>query len=349
MVEDIIFLGAGASKADGAPIQAELFKEYFINPEGFTNLPEERRLFESLKKFFAEFFGIDFRRADMNNVLFPTFEEVLGVLEFALKREEGFKGWYLDNDNSMLQDCKRNLIFLIASVLEKKLSGEAVYHKKLVTRLKKENRLHKTAFVSVNYETLIDNALMDESENCLIDYGVELTNYTREKDFIRPTAEKKVYLHKVHGSLNWLYCPTCVTLTLMPLRKNISKLLRTPGHCGSCNGLLAPIIIPPTFFKVMTNYFVEQIWHQVELLVRQVKRIYFCGYSFPDADVHIKYLLKRAELNGSTPEIIIVNHHDDKNEAQRLTEKNRYERFFVNKERVNYTSQSFQHFCEFGI
>ena len=29
MVDIAIFLGAGASKADGAPLQGELFKEYF--------------------------------------------------------------------------------------------------------------------------------------------------------------------------------------------------------------------------------------------------------------------------------------------------------------------------------
>ena len=30
-IEEVIFLGAGASSADGAPIQSKLFKDYFSN------------------------------------------------------------------------------------------------------------------------------------------------------------------------------------------------------------------------------------------------------------------------------------------------------------------------------
>jgi hypothetical protein len=36
VVENVIFLGAGASKADGAPLQKDLFNEYFAHQHGYN-------------------------------------------------------------------------------------------------------------------------------------------------------------------------------------------------------------------------------------------------------------------------------------------------------------------------
>lgn len=52
-IRDVIFLGAGASAADGAPTQNRLFKDYFesrVHTDTTTN---------SLHSFFSDFFGID--------------------------------------------------------------------------------------------------------------------------------------------------------------------------------------------------------------------------------------------------------------------------------------------------
>ena len=99
----------------------------------------------------------------------------------------------------------------------------------------------------------------------------------------------------------------------------------------------------------MSNYYLQKIWHRAENVLKQAKRIFFCGYSFPDADIHVKYLLKRIEINrGSTPEIFIINNHEKKSDDQKESEKLRYMRFFKNSENVDYTDQSFENFCEQG-
>ena len=66
MVEDIIFLGAGASRADGAPLQAHLFREYFkrCKLEGGKN-SGQKTLYGRIRKFFKSFFGIDVDRDDL--------------------------------------------------------------------------------------------------------------------------------------------------------------------------------------------------------------------------------------------------------------------------------------------
>lgn len=84
--------------------------------------------------------------------------------------------------------------------------------------------------------------------------------------------------------------------------------------------------------------------------MKQAKRIFFCGYSFPDADIHIKYLLKRAEVNsGTDPAIFVINKHEPQSNGQREAEKQRYLRFFKNKAKVKFTNISFEEFCKDGI
>ena len=63
MANTIIFLGAGASKADGAPLQAELFKSYVHSLIGQTNLGPQNRCQknkQNILTYFKNFFGFIF-------------------------------------------------------------------------------------------------------------------------------------------------------------------------------------------------------------------------------------------------------------------------------------------------
>lgn len=362
-IEDVVFLGAGASVAEGASSQDKLFTDYFS-----SRADEGCKMNQRLKSFFKKFFGVDDINDDINlgSKPFPTFEEVLGILEIALNREEGFREY----DKQRIQQIRKDLIFLIAIVLKEKLRGQGEHHeqvehhKQLVRRLKREDRLSKTGFVSLNYDILIDNALVDlhpdgyDLDNGYdLDYGIEFTNFKRDDDWKRPRSKKAIYLYKLHGSLNWLYCPTCISLTLTPKDKSVAQLAFEPKECDACKSGMIPIIIPPTFFKVMSNFYLQEVWHKAEDMLKQAKRIFFCGCSFPDADIHIKYLLKRVEINkGDTPQIFIINEPEtskkiDKREEEirQEKEKDRYKRFFKGSGKIHYTNKSFQDFCRDGV
>jgi len=212
--------------------------------------------------------------------------------------------------------------------------------------------LKKTAFISLNYDILIDNALTDMHKIIDLDYGINFTNFTinGEWHWHKPRLSRAIKLFKLHGSLNWLYCPTCISLTITPKIKSVSSIAEKPIPCKACQTQMIPIIIPPTFFKVMSNHFLQQIWREAEQTLMVTKRIVFCGYSFPDADVHIKYLLKRVEVNrGTTPDIYIVNNNEEKKDNIKEQEKKRYERFFSDKLKVRYLDMTFQDFCKDGI
>ena len=130
MVNTAIFLGAGASKAEGAPLQGELFAEYFSS----THFRRSRSSMDrELTDFFSEMFGLNVKRRDITNVTFPTFEEVLGLTDLAVMRKEAFRHFDIGNreqkNSGRLRIVAQYLVFLVAKVLDAKLPRRRGYHR----------------------------------------------------------------------------------------------------------------------------------------------------------------------------------------------------------------------------
>jgi len=326
----VIFLGAGASAADGAPMQGQLFSRYFLTQSSGRFEPV-------LAKFFEGFYGIDVSQVG-EDAKFPTFEDVLGMLELALQCDDHYRVGGETWDQLRIRECREHVIFLICTVLAETLgryfSIGRNWHRELVSRL----QIAPIDFISLNYDLLIDNALVETLRGP--DYGATFVN--------RDPRTPEVRLYKLHGSLNWLRCPTCGSLTSTGTEKGASypQQLRPRCEREDCKGETTPVVIPPTFFKVMDNFHLLGIWHQAYLSLLKARRIVFCGYSLPDADMHVRYLLKRVEVNsGSTPEVVVVNNHEKKTEDDKTAEKERYRRLFCEPAKVVYTNLSFQDFA----
>ena len=194
MVDTAIFLGAGASKAEGAPLQGELFREYFSSPAfRASHRPMDRQLTE----FFREMFNLDVKRRDLTNEAFPTFEEVLGLTDLAIMRKEAFRHFDIENraeNGGRLRAIAQYLVFLVAQVLDTKLRNRAQVHRQLVTALRDAGQLKKTVFVSTNYDILIDNALTEEHAHVDLDYGVEFRNFEWSDEWRRPEPGRDILL-----------------------------------------------------------------------------------------------------------------------------------------------------------
>jgi hypothetical protein len=347
-IEDVIFLGAGASKAEGASLQSTLFRDFLSTR---FSQPRQLELQREVRDFLGAFFDVCHLERDPAEEEYPTFEEVLGILDLALLRGESFKGLSSTAQRPQVQSIRDNLVYSMAVLLDEQLGERAVHHRALVARLGREGKLQKTAFVSSNYDILIDDALIGAQREFGLDlsYGVEFTNFETGDIWSRPRSNKEVFLYKLHGSLNWLYCPSCVSLTLAPEEKPVARLSFEPRPCGHCGTFMTPIIVPPTYFKNLSNVYLQEIWLGAGRAVRQAKRWIFCGYSFPDADIFIKYLLKRAELDrGATPQVFVINR--GKNWAKEGSEEaSRYRRFFKESGRLQLTDLSFEEFARNGI
>jgi hypothetical protein len=315
-----------------------------------------------LKKYFETIFhmklGGKINWKDENNpVNFPTFEEALGVLDLSELRRESLRSFdstsFVSNNNQV-RLTRLYLILAMSKAIADELKrkrGQRL-HGLLVQNLISGKLLPNTIFISANYDLLIDFAL--ESQ---FDYGVEFTGANRfsRQQSVRPDDVK---LLKIHGSLNWLQCPTCNNLSGFDY-KVILEFIHGTGRlkdyksysdqtkCAFCDSILSPVIVPPTFYKDMSNVFLSTIWNKTENALREVDHVIFCGYSCPDADMHIKYLLKRMQTNRKDSRAVrftLINHHQGKDEKQAKDEEERYKRFFGAN--VRDTRKSFEDFAQ---
>ncbi|TDT51121.1 SIR2 family protein [Fonticella tunisiensis] len=365
-----IFLGAGASREEGIPVQNELFKIYFqtmLNTAS-SNSKLSRSLDLSLENFFKRTFNIDVNNKNLEDDDYPTFEEVIGILDIAEKRKENLKiidpkslkdfvdhsGLSVYMENSYIKDAVLNgvenkliklyLIILIAKVLQERLPYSKGFHSRLISHLHNENLLRETIFITTNYDILIDSAICSILPSININYGVDFINYGIESGWSRPD-DNSIKIYKLHGSLNWLYCPDCNNLKLTKKECGLIHLVTdfSKAICSECGSIMLPVIVPPTYFKDMTNVFISTIWNKAENVLRDVKHFIFCGYSFCDSDIHIKYLLKRIQLNSKNKLLFtVLNNHPGKKEQSAYEEEKRYKRFLGSD--VNYTNYSFSDF-----
>lgn len=347
MMKTAIFLGGGASAAEGAPVQSALFKKYFKALRAENNYSDYRRVSE-LSAYFKQMFFIDVLNDDLDEINFPTFEEAIGLLDLAVRKRQSFREFDLENlakSSNRIGFIRQYLVLLMAEVLEDKTATVKGLHRSLVERLNKLGVLEDMIFISTNYDVLIDRAIAS-CENTFLDYGIDFSNY-RSPMCSTKEREQAVGLYKIHGSLNWSYCPTCNLLKLIKYQQGILKLLTDPSQavCAICQSVKTPVIVPPTFFKDMSNSFLNIVWHKTEASLKDVGHLVFCGYSFPDADMHIKYLLKRIQTNRTDRlKITVINNYQGKKMEKVEEEKNRYMRFLGTE--IRFTNDTFEDFCQ---
>ena len=139
-------------------------------------------------------------------------------------------------------------------LLKHKLDGkEPVNHRALVQSLRDSSDLDHTTFISFNYEILLDQVLTEARGRYDrdLDYGIDFANYEVPTthpglDWDPPRVGRALSLLKLHGSLNWLYCPTCTVPTITPKDKGVTRLLEDPSsaRCRRCDTIAVPMIIP---------------------------------------------------------------------------------------------------------
>ncbi len=318
-MKSIVFLGAGASKCEGAPLQDELFSAYFNEFSG-----GEDKYYKVLQEFFLKAYNLDVK----DTKVFPTFEEILGFLYTAEKRRESF---YFDTE-----EIKEGIIFSMAEILDRKFLKGSTYHRQLIEKLKKEQLLTDLVFITTNYDLLIDSAIL--SNGLDIDYGFKN---------IYKHQSQRLPLYKIYGSLNWKYCDVCDNFFIASQMEKgmLQSIIQEDYACDICQNHFKSIIVPPTFYKEISNYYLNNIYHNLNKSLYEIENIIFCGYSFPDADLYIKFILKRAELYKNKPfNVVVINTYEGKSQEKIKKEKGKYELFFNGK--VNYMNNSFQDFCK---
>ena len=334
--ETVFIFGAGASYSAGVPLQSDLLPK--IIGEQDPQLSKSATA-QGIRKFLTKNFSYDEK--------YPSLEEVFGFIGFLVSNELSLSKELTPPE---LVKIRSDLVKVIHYLISKstKRSEDFVRFWQLV---EKGNR--KVGVITTNYDTLIDEAFDRIYPNCLIDYCLDFVN-NRHPDaghpfdwWIDPTkptefvGSTRIKLIKIHGSLNWKYCSTCGQVGLTPWQHQYNLKLDSfetffesqLSECPFDGTRLQSLLQPPSHIKTNSSHIFNRLYDEAAYMVGSAKQLVFVGYSFPEADVHIRALVRRCFSGDGR--IIVVN----KSSAKDL--RHRYEGLSKNVEYHEYTFERF--------
>lgn len=321
MKKTVFIFGAGASIDAGLPSQCQLLKTYFQKREKDSFSP-------ILDPYFKDFFNINLDNVNVERI--PVFEEAVGVVELAIEKEETFGP---DYPIEQLKKIKQALILSMGIAIEKCPLNAHNSYDTLISRLFHMGHFLKDeySFINFNYDILLDKALLKLlNKKIYIDYGISFANEEIARGgfgiWRRPSKDRSLKYLKPHGSFNWMCCSTCNSIYIIGKGKEKSRVFTTGylhnvERCPNDQTELYCPIEPPSFFKKYKNIYLQNIWKDAYNLIKEAERLVFVGYSLQEADIWVKYLLKRCCF-ACKKDIIVVNMEEE----GKL--KSKYERLF---------------------
>ncbi|KWF15205.1 hypothetical protein WL82_28900 [Burkholderia ubonensis] len=251
---------------------------------------------------------------------YPGLPLFMSLIDTALDRRQAFSAKW---GSSAVNALREQVEFGIFDLLEERLESVPTNNHFLLLNLLYPEFGTDPCIISTNYDLLADTALMFLGQT----RGPEGIGDGRVPDYCCHISTS-VYgelarfgkLLKLHGSLNWLYCKTCRRLELGASATrlyikamnrlnvpNIKQAFTPDGDpCPACGTRLRPLLIAPTHMKDYRNPHITQVWYEAELLLRNASRVVFIGYSLPDDDVEVVYLLKRSLSHLAPRDITVV-------------------------------------------
>ncbi len=286
----VYFLGAGATKAvaPSAPLNVDLVKKAV---EDFKQTSEAKRLNAFIKKLY--------KRND------PVVDnQIWNLLDYII--QQGKSPSFGINLEQII-DLKDDLMSLVIKEFEKSLGK--VTDSTTETFIEKIDSQGST-IISTNYDIIIDDALLDLKGS--YNYGVKIrktvSNYDpgENQGFNRPIEERvsgpslnsgDILILKIHGSLNWIYCPKCDEVDLTMHSKGALRTLQGL-HCINecCTCKYESLLITPTMYKDYENRIIKETWVCAESKLKEADELVFIGYALKEEDYQIRCLLMKAML-----------------------------------------------------
>jgi hypothetical protein len=312
----VVIFGAGATKACGGPLTNEILPDVF----DLRQQLEREGYLAKLEEFLVENFHLPpetERRSDH----FPPLPLVLSLVDTALDRGDAFAQCWTTSD---LRVVRESLEYAIFALLERRLRQIEHHYGRFLHALY-EAAPQKVTLISLNYDIIPDNELARVADRrgmaALPDYGCDIATG------LYRGMSKFGTLLKLHGSLNWLYCPNCHRLDIgvSPTGRRTVKVLNAlyvaePGlnlqnnygchgnPCEECGTYVRPVLITPTHAKDYRNPHVARVWYEAARALREASRAIFIGYSMPDDDVEVIYLFKRGLAKLEPQNITVVEY-----------------------------------------
>jgi len=198
---------------------------------------------------------------------------------------------------ALFQDTLQTLFGLLASTMIPARPNPA--HDAIVQFVKKHPR---TTIVTTNYDGCMDEALLRAK--------VPLGG-SAEAEGILPEGKDGPELVKMHGSINWSYCDSCLEVRefdLLELKRGFDQdrfSYAVLGICKRCLGLRRPLLVPPLSFQFMMFPNLVSLWNLARCRIEESDLLVVVGYSFSEAGTHITKMIDKS-LTTKAPQKMVV-------------------------------------------
>lgn len=287
----VFILGAGATrgaikhvvlnkKRIKPPLNADFFKvaETYAKAKGKSSVDAKR--LDRLKRVFRE--DIPFKGL-------PTMEEAFSLLYIA----KDFPDIYNKGPGKRPEAGNRReiedflyLTFDILALLDRSADHNTGYDR-LAGQLGTDD-----AIISLNYDTLLDSALVRRGWSPKTGYklGGVKRKIEWEADLIDESAHLAgVSLIKLHGSINWFVRGSYAGLS----KVFASKPVLVSGPRRNEKGNHIRQIVPPIYGKIFEHVHWRSLWKKAFLELCEADLLVVIGCSLIDTDFHLRALISR--------------------------------------------------------
>jgi hypothetical protein len=334
----VVVFGAGASAACGTPLTNEILWKAFDDEEVKRDLSRNKDRADDIERVqycLTNHFHVPDHDAQPED--YPSLTLLLSLLDLSIERNRPFPAspkFPSGLSREELAKARAALEYIIFGVLDHYLKDQRKHAQyDLLGSEAVRNGTEGPQVISLNYDIIADTALCRlAEERCGKDARLDYVCDVRNKVYRERTAYGK--LLKLHGSLNWLFCPGCQALQVAmsangkaiadsSMLKALFEYRSLDQHylcskngclacqCVYCEAPLRPIMITPSFAKDYRNPHIQRVWYEAELLLRRCDRAYIVGYSLPDDDLEVIHLLRRGLEGLDGKRITVVTAGDD--------------------------------------
>ena len=340
----VYVVGAGFSHYAGLPLQRD-FTKAILFAETFKSSSASKHIVKYLKKFVHRTFGPRRRPTDPT---WPELEDIFTCVDLSANSGHHLGPGY---SPARLRTVRRALIartiWMLQQEYDKAAKKNASDWRTLSNFLKKVDT-STTAFVSLNWDVALERRMTEIHPRIAVSYGDGVTHAdfpdTGNQIRVGPVrVSRLLYVIKIHGSVNWLYCDNCREAFWFPPRsprRVASQLLRSDDRkrirystkveqwrCHRCEKVsLGTRIATFSYRKALDYPMFQTSWRAAELLLRDARRWVFVGYSLPPADYEFKYLLKRVQLSRKEPPELVLVAGGERSAAEKT--RDNYQAFF---------------------
>lgn len=326
---------------------AHPFKTVYVLGAGFSrdaNLPLQNEIMDRLV---SQVVSQENANADLRRILeglitggtAPTLADVFTLLDQALAEELHAFGLSWQS----LAMARRALMDEVLTIIHKATHEarddalqfyRSVAARLIALRISAGQGSDPLSIISLNWDCLLENTVYwcvrqaDALGRVDVDYCCYTTPVSEGCPHTPSVLQKAKGLFnlkvlKLHGSANWLLCPTCGQLfTGLGSAAEHWNQYAFPQFCPFCQRFvpsepeageaprLEPFFVTPTFLKVFENPHIRMIWHNAYMELVEATRVVFVGYSLPEADYHLRALLRRA-IRPSTAVVTVLIDRDE--------------------------------------